>query len=621
MATATRPKKKTTKTNKRVKRLSARSKVRLEYQWDLSSLFRSDRAWETAFKKWENRIDGYEPFRGTLAKSATQLAACLAFDSELDRAGERLGYYAHLKTAEDSTNSDYQRMMGRFVNVASRAEQAASFLRPEILTIPAVRLKRFLANKAMAPWRLAVQRIIRSKPHTLSKREERLLAMQSEMAQTSNHTFRQLHDSDMRFGLVKDDKRNLTELSHGNFSAFLESPKRSVRRAAYDRYYEGFARNQHTLAATLGGSIQKDVYYARARGFESALRAALFPDQVPQDVYDNLISTVADHLPALHKYYALRNRLLRLKTFRLYDQYVPLLPEAKTRHTWHKAVRVVTDALEPLGTDYCRNLQHGLNGNWCDRYPNIGKASGAFSAGSYDGDPYILMNFQPDVLNDVFTLAHEAGHSMHSFYSARHQPYQYYDYTIFVAEVASTFNEQLLTRHMLRTAGSAKQRALLISREIDNIRGTVFRQTMFAEFEKITHAMCEAGEPLTIDALKEVYRELLCRYLGPRFDMGDYALLECLRIPHFYHAFYVYKYATGMSAAVALASRVLGGGRRELNDYLGFLKSGCSKYPLDLLKDAGVDMTRPEPIRATLEYFDRLVDQLVDQLDELLRVL
>ncbi len=613
MANATgKPKKK--KPTRRVTQLRPRSGVPAADCWDLKSLFSGDAAWEKAFVRWQKQIDGYEKFRGKLANNVKTVVACLQFGSDFERAGERLAYYAHLKTAEDSSNDHYQRMMGRYRSVAREAEEAASFIRPELLAIPANQLKKYLKTKSMEPWRLAVERLVRYKPHTLGRREERLLAMQSEMASSSQQTFQQLHNSDIRFGTVRDENGNQIELAHGNLSRFMESPKRSVRRKAYQAYYGTFSQYQHTLAATLSGSIQKDVYYARARDHDSALSAALFPDRVPEEVYQNLIDTVGDHLPALHKYYALRARHLRLKKFHLYDQYVPLLCRARFRHTWQQAVDLVLESLTPLGKPYCATLARGLNGSWCDRYPNLGKTSGAFSAGSYDGDPYILMNFQPDVLNDVFTLTHEAGHSMHSYYSAKHQPFPYYDYTIFVAEVASTFNEQLLSKHMLATARNKHQRSMLLARELDNIRGTIYRQTMFAEFERTTHAMCEAGEPLTLDALQDVYRQLLEKYLGPQLEIDEWALLECLRIPHFYRAFYVYKYATGMSAAIALADRVTEGGRKELGAYLNFLKAGRSKYPLELLQDAGVDMTRPEPVSAALERFEKLVDALDESL-------
>jgi oligoendopeptidase F len=306
----------------------------------------------------------------------------------------------------------------------------------------------------------------------------------------------------------------------------------------------------------------------------------------------------------------LRRRKMKLKDIHQYDTYVPILSEIEKKHTWKQAVDVVVEAVEPLGSEYCGALERGLNGRWCDRYENQGKQSGAFSSGSYDGAPYILMNYQADVLDHVFTLAHEAGHSMHSYLSAKTQPFQYYDYTIFVAEVASTFNEQLLSKHLLRDAGDKKERAYLINREIDAIRGTILRQTMFAEFERTIHALPEAGEPLTLDRLKSEYRKLLAHYFGPDFTLDDDLDLECFRIPHFYRAFYVYKYATGLSAAIALAERVTSGGPRELGDYLSFLQGGCSKYPLDLLRDAGVDMEQPEPVETALTHFGKLVDEL-----------
>jgi len=305
---------------------------------------------------------------------------------------------------------------------------------------------------------------------------------------------------------------------------------------------------------------------------------------------------------------------MRLRDIHHYDTYVPILSGLATRRTWRQAVSMVVGALAPLGDEYTAVLEQGLSKRWCDRYPNRGKQSGAFSCGSFDGDPYILMNYKPEVLEDVFTLAHEAGHSMHSHYSANHQPFQYYDYTIFVAEVASTFNEQLLSTYMLDRAKDARQRAYLVNREIDSIRATVIRQTMFAEFEKITHQMAEAGEPLTVEAFKDVYGKLLEQYFGPDFTLDEELRLECFRIPHFYRAFYVYKYATGLSAAIALSQRVLAGGKRELNDYLSFLKGGCSKDPLDLLRDAGVDMESPEPVDTALARFESLVQEL----DELL---
>jgi oligoendopeptidase F len=594
----------------KTKQLPPRSRVKAADTWDLSTLFANDAAWEAAFVEWESQISGYDAFRGKLGASAKALAECLRFDTDFERAGERLGTYAFLKTAEDTANSVYQRMIGRYRNVASRAAQASSYIRPEIMAVPATTMAGFLKAPVLAEFRVALDQLLRYKPHTLGKNEEKLLAMQSEMAEASNQIFRQLTDADLKWGSIKNERGELVELGNSSFSSLLQSPERGVRKRAFDQYYRQFAAHENTLAATLAGSVQRDVYYARARKYPGALAASLFHDNVPVSVVDNLIASVHRHLPALYRYYDLRRRKMRLREIHHYDTYVPILSELKTQHTWKEAVKLVISAIEPLGDEYCGVLEKGLRGRWSDRYPNQGKQSGAFSSGSYHGDPYILMNYQPDVLDHVFTLAHEAGHSMHSYYSARHQPFQYYNYAIFVAEVASTFNEQLLSRYLTQRAASDKHRAFLINREIDSIRATILRQTMFAEFEGITHALVEAGEVLTLDRFKSEYRKLLDRYFGPDFTIDPELSLECFRIPHFYRAFYVYKYATGLSAAIALAERVTSGGAGELAAYLKFLQSGSSKYPLELLRDAGVDMERPEPVDTALDYFERLVAEL-----------
>jgi oligoendopeptidase F len=593
-----------------MKSLPKRSEINAADTWDLARLFADDLAWETAFAKFEKQIAGYARFQGTLGQSAKDLAACLRFDLQLDRLGDRLGTYAFLRASEDTTNSDYQRMEGRYVNAASRAAQASSFIRPEILAIPRVRMAKLMAEKVLAPYRLLLERLLRYRPHTLGKKEENLLAMQTQMAQTAGQTFRQLNDADLKFGPIRNERGESIELSHASYSALLHSPKRDVRRKAFHQYYQQYDAHRHTLASTLSGSVERDVYYAKARNHPSALEAALFPDRMPVAVYDNLIATVHRHLPALYRYYDVRRRKMRLPEIHHYDTYVPILADLQTRNDWDQAVKLVLSALEPLGAEYGATLTAGFRGRWCDRYENQGKRSGAFSAGSYDGDPYILMNYQPDVLDHVFTLAHEAGHSMHSWYSCHNQPYQYHQYVIFVAEVASTFNEQLLSQHLLAHATDDRHRAYLINRQIDAMRGTIYRQTMFAEFEKATHELAEKNEPLTLEQFKTIYRGLLEAYFGPQFTLDAELSLECLRIPHFYRAFYVYKYATGMSAAIALAERVTRGGRAELDAYLQFLASGCSKDPLDLLRDAGVDMERPDPIDTALTQFGALVEEL-----------
>jgi len=593
-----------------MKMLPKRSEVQAGDTWDLASLFANDVEWEQALSAWEKRIPEFDAFAGTLGSSAERLAECLAFDLEIDRAADRLGTYAHLRASEDTAAAAAQRRMGRFQHAATRAGERASFIQPEIMAIPAEVLSGWLELPVLEPYRLMLDRVVRNRPHVLTEPEEKLLAMQGTFAGTAGKVFRQLTDADMKFGSIVDGKGTEMELSNATFTTLLHDSSPAVRRQAFLQFYGQYEAHANTLAATLSGSNERDAYAAKVRRHPSAVEAALFADNVPLTVYDQLIAAVREHLPTVHRYYDLRRRLLGLDEIHHYDCYVPLVPELEQRHSWDEAVAVIAAALSPLGSDYCNQLEAGLRGRWCDRYPNAGKQSGAFSSGTYDSDPYILMNFQDEVIEHVFTLAHEAGHSMHTRLSAEAQPFQYSGYTIFVAEVASTFNEQLLTRHLMAAASSTKERAAILSREIDAIRATIIRQTMFAEFERISHQTVEAGEPLTLEKIRQIYRELLEAYFGKAFAIDDVLELECLRIPHFYRAFYVYKYATGLSAAIALSKRVSEGGPDELAAYLGFLRGGCSKWPLDLLRDAGVDLETPEPVGLALSRFAELVDEL-----------
>ena len=593
-----------------VKALPVRKDVPVGDTWDLTSLCRSDAEWEEALEVWEERIPQFAAYAGTLGGSADRLAECLAHDLAFDREGDRLGTYAQLRASEDLASADAQRMVGRFQHVATRAGEAASFIRPEIMAIPPATLSAWMALPVLEPYRLLLERIIRTRPHTLSEPEEKLLAMQGTFAGTAGKVFRQLTDADLKFGSVITGTGEQIELSNATFTTLLHDTSPDVRRTAFQQYYAQYEAHANTLAATLSGSNERDIYAARVRRYPSAVEAALHADNVPLAVYDNLVAAVRAHLPAVHRYYDLRKRVLGLAEIHHYDCYVPLVPELEQRHSWDEAVAVILESLAPLGGDYQDRLAKGLRGRWCDRYPNAGKRSGAFSSGTYDSDPYILMNFQEEVIEHVFTLTHEAGHSMHTRYSADAQPYQYSGYTIFVAEVASTFNEQLLTRLLLKRATSPKERAAIISREIDSIRATIIRQTMFAEFERKSHASAEAGEPLTLERIRRLYRELLDAYFGPRFVVDPQLELECLRIPHFYSAFYVYKYATGLAAAITLAKQVADNEPGALDRYLGFLKSGSSKWPLDLLRDAGVDLETPAPVATALSRFAELVDEL-----------
>jgi oligoendopeptidase F len=443
----------------------------------------------------------------------------------------------------------------------------------------------------------------------LSEREEKIMTLQQEAARASRKAFSQLTNVDFAFGAIEVDGAE-KPLTQSTWSSFMEHADRSVRQKAYTRFYAVFDQHKNTLASLYEGSVNQDIFEARSRGYASSREMALFPDKVPQSVYDNLIASARAHFAPLHKYYALRKKILGVSELRHYDVYVPLAAKIKTRTPYEEAVETLRQALNPLGNEYTDTLCAGLLSGWVDRYENKGKRSGAFSSGTYTSYPYILLNYKEDVPRDVFTMAHEGGHSMHTWYAARNNPYQHYQYTIFEAEVASTFNEELLFAHLLERAQADAMKTYLLSMRASDIVATLYRQTMFAEFEAKTHAMAEAGEPLTLDALRGVYASLLRDYFGPDMALEKESDLEGLRIPHFYSAFYVYKYATGISAALALADKVLAGGDAERDAYFAFLKSGGSRYPIDALKVAGVDMASGEPVERALRRFALLVDKL-----------
>ena len=578
--------------------------------WDLTLLYATDADWESGFEKLRAEFQSILAFRGRVGESAETLLAVLETEKTLDLQLERLGHYSMLRTSEDSSDNVNLSRRARLQNLWTEISESSSFLIPEIVAVPEETWAGFVKNDALSPWLIRLERVCRMKPHTLSASEERLLALAGNALHGHSETFSQLTNVDMKFGTLRDAKGEERELTQSSFSSFLISPDADVRKAAFHQFYREFTDHQFTVASTLASSVRADVFEARARNYPSALEASLFHDAIPVSVYDNLISTVREYLAPLHDYYELRRTTLNRAELHAYDTYVPLIAEMETHVSFDEAIDQVVTALAPLGSEYCDTLAAGMRNRWCDRYESKGKRSGAFSSSSYGNPPYILMNYKADVYSDVYTLAHEAGHSMHTWYSQKAQSYQDYNYPIFLAEVASTFNENLLTHHLLETTSDRKMRAYLINRQIDDLRGTLFRQTMFAEFEKSIHAIEERGEALTLDTFKSVYQELLVAYFGPGVVLDSELQLECLRIPHFYNAFYVYKYATGLSAATALADRVLGGGRAELDAYLGFLKSGGSKFPLETLQAAGVDMSQPAPIRAALELFQRRVNEL-----------
>jgi len=600
------------------KRLPERGDISEKDRWDLTALFHTDDAWESLYRELEKEIEGYSEFQGRLNESTRTLRRALDFHMGIMRRIERVYTYAHLKNDEDKANQDSLAMYQRAVSLFTRAGELASYLTPEIQSIPQAKMGPWLQDPALKEYRFFLEKLLRYKPHTLSEREEQLLAMSRELAQASFQVFGQLDNTDLRFGLIVDDEGNETELSHGNFTTFLTQPDRSLRKKVFFQYYEAYDAHRNTLAATLASSVKKDYFYARVRNFESCRAAGLFGDNVPEAVYDNLIDTVRNNLAPLFKYLDFRKRALGLADMHFYDTYAPIVADVDFHMPYEEAVELSVRALEPLGRQYTETLRRGLLGGWVDRYENRGKRSGAYSSGCYDSPPYILMNYEPSNLNSLYTLVHEAGHSMHSHYSKTHQPYVDHDYTIFVAEVASTFNEDLLSRYLLHYyADDPRMKAYILNREIDNIRATLFRQTMFAEFEKLTHADVENHRPLTLEAIRRHYRSLLDAYFGDTIEIDSELELECLRIPHFYSAFYVYKYATGISAAIALAQRVIRQGDEARNAYLDFLKLGGSKFPLDQLLDAGVDMRSPEPIQRAIDRFDALVEALGEEYERL----
>jgi oligoendopeptidase F len=596
-------------------KIPTRAEIPDSDKWDLTHLFADASKWQEDVAWITRTYPQITQWKGRIGESPQVLAELLEFDKQLDLKIERVYHYASLQLAEDSANNDYLVRVGQLQNLLTKIGEASAFIVPEIQAIDDARWQEFIGDRALSEWRIKLHKIRRMRPHVLSEKEERLLAMGSAALAGYDDAFSQLTDVDMKFGVLVDAEGRERPLTQSSFSSFLLKRNRDVRKRAFEQFYAEFQDHQYTLATALAYAVKSDVFRARARNYSSALEAALFADDVPTSVYERLIAAVRDGIPALLRYYTLRQRVLGLDDLHAYDTYVPLVSEVQTRISFDEAIGKVTAALRPLGEEYVRTLREGLQNRWCDRYETKGKRSGAFSSGSYGAPPYLLMNYKDDVFADVYTLAHEAGHSMHTWSAQKTQHYQDYDYPIFLAEVASTFNEELLTHFLLEQTTDPKMRAYIINRQIDDIRGTVFRQTMFAEFEKVIHAIEESGDALTLDVFKTEYRKLLDAYFGDAVVIDPQLELECLRIPHFYSAFYVYKYATGLSAAVALSERVLKNEPGAVEAYLGFLKSGGSKFPLDTLRDAGVDMATSEPVNATI----RLFEKRLEELEELLR--
>ena len=592
-------------------KIPARKDVPESDKWNLTSIFKSDSDWEEALKNLPEFTKKVTAFKGRLGESSETFLQALKALEKADLEIENVVHYASLQHEADEDDSSCSDRYGRAIMAYTAASTELSFIDPEIQAIDEKKLLSWIEEEDFADYKIFVKKLLHFKKYILSEKEERILSLQGESAQTSENAFRFLTNVDMNkaFGSVNVDgqEKPLTETT---WSLFMHSQDRKVREEAYKKFYAKFEEHQTTLAALYAGNVNQDVFNVRARGYDSSLQAALYGNKVPLSVYHNLIDCIHKNLDSLHEYYEIRKKILGVEELRHYDVYVPLVKAVEVKTSYDEAVEIIRNALTPLGKEYTDRLCNGLKNGWVDRYENIGKISGAFSSGCYVGDPFILLNYNDSNIRDVFTMAHEGGHSMHSWYSVHNNPFMCYEYTIFEAEVASTFNEELVFEYLLKTAKNEEMKKYLLAMRADDILATLFRQTMFAEFELKAHEFVESGKPLTAELLRKTYRELLELYFGPTMHFEENSDMEGLRIPHFYSAFYVYKYATGISASLALAKRVTKGGDKEREDYFKFLKSGGSRYPIESLRIAGVDMESVEPIQAARDTFKEIIEDL-----------
>lgn len=597
------------------KSIPARKDVPASDKWNLSSIYKSDQEWEENLKLIPDFSKKVLEFKGKLGSSPENLLSALKAMEKADLQVETVYHYASLQHEADEDDSKASDCYGRAMMAYTNMEAELSFVEPELQEIDEGKLRDWISKPEFADYKIFIEKLLYFKKYILSEKEERILSLQGQSAQTAETAFSVLTNVDMNktFGSVKIDgqEKQLTETTYG---IFMHSQDRKVREEAYKKFYAKYEEHQNTIAALYAGSVNQDVFSMRARGYGSSLEQALYGNKVPVSVYYNLIDCIHKNLPALHEYYSLRKKALGLDELRHYDVYVPLVKSVETKTTYEESVEICRQALAPLGKEYTDRLCNGLLNGWADRYENVGKRSGAFSSGCYVGDPFILLNYNEENIRDVFTMAHEGGHSMHSWYSIHNNPFMCYDYTIFEAEVASTFNEELVFEYLLKNAKSNDMKKYLLAMRADDILATLFRQTMFAEFELKAHEFVEKGTPLTPELLRKTYRELLELYFGPEMHFESNSDMEGLRIPHFYSAFYVYKYATGISAALALANRVTTGGDKEREDYFKFLKSGGSRYPIESLRVAGVDMESVEPVQSACDTFKKIVDELKELL-------
>lgn len=591
-------------------KVKTRDEIDVRDKWAIEDLYRDDTRWKEDYHRLKEMIPKLTAFRGRLGEGSATLLEMQKIYDELNELAEKVYVYANQKLHENTDNGNYQNLASMAQMLLVQLGEAGAYIEPELMGLPEGTVERFLEeNEELKVYRQYFENMIRQKEHVLTREQEEILASVGELAEAPGDIFSMFNNADIRFPEISGEDGEPVEVTHGRFISLLQSENRRVRRDAFQALYSVYGKYRNTLAAVYRANVKKEVFYAKVRKYGSDLEAALDNSHIPVSVYDNLIDAVHEFLPLMHRYVELRKKLLGVEELHMYDLYVPMVADAERKISFEQAKEMVLEGLKPLGEEYLNLLREGFSDRWIDVYENQGKRSGAYSWGAYGTHPYVLLNYQEN-LNNVFTLAHEMGHALHSWYSDENQPYIYAGYKIFVAEVASTCNEALLIHHLIETTEDKTQKAYLINYFLEQFRTTLFRQTMFAEFEKITHGLQEKGETLTADKLCEIYYGLNQKYFGENICVDKEIELEWARIPHFYTPFYVYQYATGFSAAIALSDRILEKGEAAVEDYKKFLKGGSSMYPLDLLRMAGVDMEQKKPVEDALNVFAQYLDEM-----------
>ncbi len=591
------------------KKLRRREEISDAFKWDLTKLYADDAQWEEDFKAVRALTDEVAAYAGRLGESADVLLEVLEKKDGLSRKLGNIYVYSRMKKDEDNRIAKYQAMSEKAQSLSVETSMKLSFFTPEMIEIPEEKLEGFLKEKeGLKVYEFFFKDLMRQKEHVLSKQEEQIIAQFGEIVSAPGNIFRMINNADIKFGTIQDADGEEVEVTHGTYIKLMESSDRRVRKEAFKALYSAYEKQKNTLASTYNYSTKGDVMYAKLRKYESALGQELSGDMIPLDVYDNLIETVHEHIDVMYRYVNVRKKMLNLGELHFYDLYTPIVKEADRNIPYDEGLDIIRAGLKPMGDEYISIMNKGFESSWVDVYENQGKTSGAYSFGTYDSPPYIMLNYT-NTIKDVFTTAHEMGHSMHSYFTRNTQPYVYGGHSIFTAEVASTVNEALLMDYMIENSKDKSEKMYLLNYYLEQFRSTLFRQTMFAEFEKLTHEAVESGEVLTSEWLCDEYLKLNQLYYGDNIVYDDEIKMEWARIPHFYSAFYVYKYATGYSAAIELSKQIREEGEPARNRYIEFLKSGDSDYPTNLLKKAGVDMTNPEPIRSAMKTFRNLVEQ------------